>query len=154
MVTNLLLELNDEVKGVGLDEDPVELIEKSPEFFSKFSCVVATDLPEQALLKLASELWTRKIPLCVGRAYGMIGMWRNVLPEVCIIESRPEYSKENYRLARCAASRATQLPPRAGSLLPPLAPHCVLPAIALGHGSRRRQMVGNAGSKHLAAACR
>ena len=44
MVTNLLLELNDEVKGVGLDEDPVELIEKSPEFFSKFSCVVATDL--------------------------------------------------------------------------------------------------------------
>ena len=30
----------------------------------------------------------------------MIGTWRNVLPEVCIIESRPEYPKENYRLAR------------------------------------------------------
>jgi len=30
----------------------------------------------------------------------MIGTWRNVLPEVCIIESRPEYAKENYRLAR------------------------------------------------------
>ena len=28
-----------------------------------------------------------------------IGYWRNVLPEVCVIESRPVYSKENYRLA-------------------------------------------------------
>lgn len=28
----------------------------------------------------------------------MIGYWRNVLPEVGIAESRPEYSKENYRL--------------------------------------------------------
>ena len=50
MVTSLLRELNDEVKGVGLDEDPVELIEKSPDFFAKFSCVVATDLPEQVYI--------------------------------------------------------------------------------------------------------
>ena len=50
-------ELNDEVKGVGLDEDPVELIEKSPDFFAKFSCVVATDLPEQVHI-LKSPLHT------------------------------------------------------------------------------------------------
>ena len=99
VITNLLLELNDEVKGTAVDEDPVELINSSPEFFSKFSCVVATDLPEPALLKLASQLWDKQVPLCVGRAYGMIGLWRNVLPEVCVIESRPEYTKENYRIA-------------------------------------------------------
>jgi hypothetical protein len=99
VVTTLLLELNDEVKGTAVDEDPEELINNSPEFFSKFSCVVATDLREAALLKLASYLWTKKIPLCVGRAYGMIGLWRNVLPEVCIVESRPDYQKENYRIA-------------------------------------------------------
>jgi hypothetical protein len=99
VITNLLLELNDEVKGIAVDEDPVELINSSPEFFSKFSCVVATDLPEPALLKLASQLWDKQVPLCVGRAYGMIGLWRNVLPEVCVIESRPEYTKENYRIA-------------------------------------------------------
>jgi hypothetical protein len=57
VVTSLLRELNDEVKGVGLDEDPVELIEKSPEFFAKFSCVVATDLPEQVHI-LKSPLHT------------------------------------------------------------------------------------------------
>jgi len=99
VITTLLLELNDEVKGTAVDEDPVDLINNQPDFFSKFSCVVATDLPEPALLKLASQLWDKKIPLCVGRAYGMIGLWRNVLPEVCIIESRPEYTKENYRIA-------------------------------------------------------
>ena len=99
MVKTLLLELNDEVKGTAVDENPMELISRSPEFFSAFSCVVATDLPEPALLKLASLLWEKKIPLCVARAYGMTGMWRNVLPEVCIIESRPEYAKENYRIA-------------------------------------------------------
>ena len=99
VVTTLLLELNEEVKGTAVDEDPVDLINKSPDFFSNFSCVIATDLPEPALLKLASQLWTKKIPLCIGRAYGMIGLWRNVLPEVCIIESRPEYMKENYRIA-------------------------------------------------------
>lgn len=99
VITTLLLELNEEVKGTAVDDDPVELINKSSDFFSKFSCVIATDLPESALLKLASELWTKEIPLCVGRAYGMIGLWRNVIPEVCIIESRPEYMKENYRIA-------------------------------------------------------
>ena len=99
MVKTLLLELNDEVKGTAVDENPMELINNSPDFFSAFSCVVATDLPEQALLKLASLLWEKKIPLCVARAYGMTGMWRNVLPEVCIIESRPEYAKDNYRIA-------------------------------------------------------
>ena len=69
MVKTLLLELNDEVKGTAIDENPMELISRSPEFFSAFSCVVATDLPEPALLKLASLLWEKKIPLCVARAY-------------------------------------------------------------------------------------
>jgi amyloid beta precursor protein binding protein 1 len=99
VVTDLLLELNEEVKGTAVNQDPVELINESPDFFSKFSCVVVTDITEQALLKLAGHLWAMKIPMCVGRAYGMIGTWRNVLPEVCIIESRPEYTKENYRIA-------------------------------------------------------
>jgi hypothetical protein len=39
----------------------------------------------------------------------MIGTWRNVLPEVCIIESRPEYAKENYRLARSKNSKVSAL---------------------------------------------
>jgi len=97
-VTRLLLELNDEVKGNFVDEDPATKIEEDPDFFGRFSAVIATDLAEPLLLKLAAILWGKNIPLFVGKAYGMIGAWRNVLPEVCIVESRPEYSKENYRL--------------------------------------------------------
>ena len=62
------------------------------------TCIVATDLPEAALRKLAQHCWEHKLPLFIGRAYGMIGTWRNVLAEHCIVESRPDYSKENFRL--------------------------------------------------------
>ena len=62
------------------------------------TCIIATDLPEASLRKLAQHCWEHKLPLFVGRAYGMIGTWRNVLAEHCIVESRPEYSKENFRL--------------------------------------------------------
>eukprot|EP00290_Baffinella_frigidus_P008012 CAMPEP_0180130334 /NCGR_PEP_ID=MMETSP0986-20121125/7813_1 /TAXON_ID=697907 /ORGANISM="non described non described, Strain CCMP2293" /LENGTH=559 /DNA_ID=CAMNT_0022070101 /DNA_START=40 /DNA_END=1719 /DNA_ORIENTATION=+ len=94
-----LLELNSEVQGHFLDENPVDLIETNPSSLLKFSCVVVTDLPDAPLAKLAALLWAHKVPLMIGRAYGMIGTWRNVFPQVCIIESRPEYAKENYRLA-------------------------------------------------------
>ncbi len=69
-------------------------------FFSSIgaTCIIATDLPEASLRKLGQHCWENKLPLFVGRAYGMIGTWRNVLAEHCIVESRPEYSKENFRL--------------------------------------------------------
>lgn len=56
-------------------------VPQNPEFFSKFSCVVATDLADPQLAKLAALLWEKEIPLMVGRAYGMIGTWRNVFPQ-------------------------------------------------------------------------
>ena len=62
------------------------------------TCIVATELSEASLRKLGTYCWENKLPLFVGRAYGMFGAWRNVLSEHCIIESRPEYSKENFRL--------------------------------------------------------
>uniref|UniRef100_A0A7S0EYA2 NEDD8-activating enzyme E1 regulatory subunit n=1 Tax=Hanusia phi TaxID=3032 RepID=A0A7S0EYA2_9CRYP len=94
-----LLELNEEVKGNAVDEDACEIIMSNLDFFDDFSCVIVSDLPEKHLLLLANRLWERGIPLFLGKAYGMIGLWRNVIPEVCIVESRPEYAKENYRLA-------------------------------------------------------
>mmetsp|Transcript_5348 Transcript_5348/g.13575 ORF Transcript_5348/g.13575 Transcript_5348/m.13575 type:complete len:561 (-) Transcript_5348:255-1937(-) len=99
-VTRLLVEMNDEVVGDYIEEDPVALIEKTtdPKYFSKYTAVIATEIPEGPLLKLAALLWQEGIPLFIGRVYGMVGYWRNVLPEVCVIESRPEYSKENFRL--------------------------------------------------------
>ena len=49
------------------------ILKEDPSYFTGFSCVVATDLDEDTLLPLAALLWESKIPLLVGRAYGMIG---------------------------------------------------------------------------------
>ncbi|KAJ1479895.1 hypothetical protein T484DRAFT_1812480 [Baffinella frigidus] len=55
-----LLELNSEVQGHFLDENPVDLIETNPSSLLKFSCVVVTDLPDAPLAKLAALLWAHK----------------------------------------------------------------------------------------------
>jgi len=76
MVLQNLIELNGDVKGEHVAEDPETLVDQKPDYFSSFSCVIATDLPEPCLLKLASILWDAGIPLFVGRAYGMVMLTR------------------------------------------------------------------------------
>mmetsp|Transcript_769 Transcript_769/g.2042 ORF Transcript_769/g.2042 Transcript_769/m.2042 type:complete len:557 (+) Transcript_769:145-1815(+) len=98
-VTRLLVEMNSEVVGDFVDEDPVSMIQDNSSYLLNASVVIATDLPETSLMTLASLLWAKSIPLFIGRAYGMVGYWRNVLPEVSIIESRPDFGKENFRLS-------------------------------------------------------
>lgn len=47
IATQLLLELNPDVKGDYVDEGPDELFEKNPDFFKSFTLVVTTALPEK-----------------------------------------------------------------------------------------------------------
>ncbi|CAG8565652.1 5552_t:CDS:2 [Acaulospora colombiana] len=89
-VAELLQELNEDVKGFHLAEDPVTLIETRPEYFLQFSIVISTEVPESSLLKLAEVLWIAKIPLVVVRSVGFIGYFRIVVPEHTVVETHPD----------------------------------------------------------------
>ncbi|CAG8628129.1 5614_t:CDS:2, partial [Paraglomus occultum] len=80
-VTEYLQELNEDVKGSSLVEDPINLIETSPDYFLQFSLVIATELPEKPLLRLAQVLWDSAVPLVVVRSTGFIGYFRIVKQE-------------------------------------------------------------------------
>jgi len=95
----LLKEMNEWVDGTAVVEDPVKLIHDNIEFFSSFSVVIATELPESALLKLSQHLYAKHIPLFVARSYGFLGYLRIAVPEHTIVESHPEEPGDDLRLA-------------------------------------------------------
>lgn len=85
----LLLEMNPEdVAGAYVARDPLEVLREDPAFFNSFSLVVATQLPEAALLPLAELLQARGTPLLTVRSYGLVGVLR-VLGgrEHCVVET-------------------------------------------------------------------
>ncbi|XP_053305125.1 NEDD8-activating enzyme E1 regulatory subunit [Spea bombifrons] len=93
-----LQELNDDVTGNFVPEGPEQLLESDPSFFSRFSLVITTQLPESTLLRLAETLWDANIPLLVCRAYGFVGYMRIAVKEHTVIESHPDNALEDLRL--------------------------------------------------------
>ncbi|KAG9298440.1 hypothetical protein G9A89_008704 [Geosiphon pyriformis] len=89
-VAVFLQELNEDVKGFHMAENPINVINNRPEYFLQFSLVISTELHEKPLLKLSEILWKAKIPLVVVRTVGFTGYVRLVLPEHEIIETHPE----------------------------------------------------------------
>ncbi|CAM9964595.1 unnamed protein product, partial [Choristocarpus tenellus] len=69
-----------------------------PTFFLKFSLVVACQLAETALRKLACLCWENSIPLVYARSYGLLGHVRLVLRSHCVVESKPEGEKADLRI--------------------------------------------------------
>ncbi|KAL6045048.1 NEDD8-activating enzyme E1 regulatory subunit [Balamuthia mandrillaris] len=96
--TELLKELNEWVNGNYVDKDAVTVIDTDIDFFKQFSLVVATELPEEPLLKLARYLYEQAIPLFVCRANGFLGYVRLAMPELSIVESKPEDPIDDLRL--------------------------------------------------------
>ncbi|KAK3871146.1 hypothetical protein Pcinc_023708 [Petrolisthes cinctipes] len=96
----LLLELNPEVRGTFVEQPLTEILDNQPDFFTPFSCVVATCLPECTLLTLSKVLWEAKIPLVVVRTYGMIGYLRVQMEEHTVVESHPDNEMPDLRLDR------------------------------------------------------
>ena len=64
----LLQELNTEVRSNHIDESLDMVLQKDLGYFKKFSVFIATDVPEDQLLRLAALLWENNTPLLVGRA--------------------------------------------------------------------------------------
>ncbi|XP_068117926.1 NEDD8-activating enzyme E1 regulatory subunit [Hyperolius riggenbachi] len=96
--TELLQELNEDVTGNYVAEHPDQLLDHDPSFFTKFSLVIATRLPESTLLRLAEALWDSNIPFLICRAYGFVGYMRIVVKEHMVIESHPDNALEDLRL--------------------------------------------------------
>ncbi|KAJ7311967.1 hypothetical protein JRQ81_006291 [Phrynocephalus forsythii] len=96
--TELLLELNNDVSGNFVEENPDKLLDNDPSFFCRFNVVIATQLPESTLLRLAEVLWNYNIPLLVCRTYGLIGYMRIVIKEHPVIESHPDNALDDLRL--------------------------------------------------------
>ncbi|XP_015279753.1 PREDICTED: NEDD8-activating enzyme E1 regulatory subunit [Gekko japonicus] len=96
--TELLQELNSDVSGNFVEENPDTLLDNDPSFFCRFNIVIATQLPESTLLRLAEVLWNYNIPLLVCRTYGLVGYMRIVIKEHQVIESHPDNTLDDLRL--------------------------------------------------------
>ncbi|KAG8144000.1 putative NEDD8-activating enzyme E1 regulatory subunit protein [Naja naja] len=96
--TELLQELNNDVCGNFVEENPDKLLDNDPSFFCRFNVVIATQLPESMLVRLADVLWNYNIPLLICRTYGLIGYMRIVIKEHPVIESHPDNALDDLRL--------------------------------------------------------
>uniref|UniRef100_A0A7S1JAU0 NEDD8-activating enzyme E1 regulatory subunit n=1 Tax=Eutreptiella gymnastica TaxID=73025 RepID=A0A7S1JAU0_9EUGL len=98
--TKWLTELNPDVKGGSLNEKPEMVIETNPDYFrnTDVTLVIATQLPEPTIAKLASILHTHNIPLLVVRSYGLIGYVRVQAPSYAIVETFPDQQVEDYHV--------------------------------------------------------
>ncbi|ERE80149.1 SUMO-activating enzyme subunit 1-like protein [Cricetulus griseus] len=76
-----LQELNSDVSGSFVEESPENLLDNDPSFFCRFTVVVATQLLESTLLRLADVLWNSQIPLLICRTYGLVGYMRIIIKE-------------------------------------------------------------------------
>ncbi|EDL11219.1 amyloid beta precursor protein binding protein 1, partial [Mus musculus] len=76
-----LQELNSDVSGSFVEESPENLLDNDPSFFCRFTIVVATQLLESTLLRLADVLWNSQIPLLICRTYGLVGYMRIIIKE-------------------------------------------------------------------------
>lgn len=90
-VCGYLQELNTDVIGRFVDQEPANLIDQEPSQFSRdFDLVLVADLESEPLMKLSKVLWAARIPLVIVSSMGFLGYLRLALPEHTIIETHPE----------------------------------------------------------------
>lgn len=80
-------------------QNPAELIELNPDFVTNYSFIIATDLPESSMLKLAKSCTHHKIPLVIVRIYGWMCYLRMQLPSYPVVESKPDNIIPDLRMA-------------------------------------------------------
>ncbi|CAI5466399.1 unnamed protein product [Closterium sp. Yama58-4] len=97
-VTALLQELNESVAARFVEESPATLIQDNATFFSEFTLVIATQLPESVLLQLESVCRQHGCQLIVARSYGLMGLIHISAPEHCVVEAKPDNTVDDLRL--------------------------------------------------------
>nr|XP_061796316.1 NEDD8-activating enzyme E1 regulatory subunit-like [Nerophis lumbriciformis] len=96
--TELLQELNTDVSGNFVEENPDMLLDNNPDFFHRFTIVIGVQLPESTSLRLGAVLWSASVPFLLCKTYGLIGYMRLVVQEHTVIESHPDNALEDLRL--------------------------------------------------------
>ncbi|XP_066589037.1 NEDD8-activating enzyme E1 regulatory subunit [Prorops nasuta] len=96
--TQMLLELNPDVRGDYIDEEPEQILYSSPDFFNSFTVVMATSLTEKSLILLSKKLWELDIPLIVCKSIGFIAYMRIQVKEHTVVETHPDNERPDLRL--------------------------------------------------------
>lgn len=92
------LQMLNDIKGDYIEEDIEDVVQANPDFFTKYTIVIATGLSQATLSRIARLLWCSSIPLLVSRSYGLLGFIRIALPDHQIVESHPDNYHEDLRL--------------------------------------------------------
>ena len=80
-VTALLQELNEHVSGSYINEDISEVLAARPDFLSGFTMVIATQMSQAGLRRVAALCAESKLPLIVVHTFGFLGYLRLDLGE-------------------------------------------------------------------------
>ncbi|KAI8329186.1 amyloid beta precursor protein-binding protein 1 [Blakeslea trispora] len=86
----LLQELNEDAVVNYVEKDPIQLIENQPDFFHPFTMVLAVNLPNASLHKLASVCHSTDKILITVKCKGLVGTFTVQSPEHTVIETHPE----------------------------------------------------------------
>jgi amyloid beta precursor protein binding protein 1 len=91
----LLLEMNEDVRGEAIVRDPETLAAEDPGFFAArgFSLVVATQMSEAGLRRVAAACWEARVSLVALRCVGLLGALRLQAREHCVLDARLESIK-------------------------------------------------------------
>ena len=98
VVCDLIQELNGDSSGCFFIEEPVKMLDIDPEFFRRFTVVIASRLSEHELMKFSNFLWHFNIPFIVCDNFGFLGYMRISIKEHAVIESHPDNVLNDLRL--------------------------------------------------------
>jgi amyloid beta precursor protein binding protein 1 len=99
VVTDMLCEMNPDVRGVAITDSISSILLSNPSFLSAYNLIITANIEENMLTYVSSFCWTQKIPLIVTRTYGLIGYLRIQIQSHAIIESKPDSKLYDLRIA-------------------------------------------------------
>ncbi|KAI8092661.1 ThiF family protein [Halteromyces radiatus] len=89
-VVHLLKELNEAVETHFVQKSPHDLLQHDPSFFSSFSLIVATNMHQTDISRLATLCEESNKILITVSCKGLFGLFRIQAPDHTIIETHPE----------------------------------------------------------------
>lgn len=101
-MTEMLLEMNEDVRGDARVCEPLSLFEQTPNVLQQesWSLVIATQMSGSELRRVADACWETRVPLLVARTVGLLGYLRVQVRSHEIVESKPVAEFPDLRLAQ------------------------------------------------------